>query len=442
MRMSSLSRLAPFALVASAAILGACFDQDIPTQQVGGTEYGLLLNVPSPVRVPAATFTTRAGPAAAPRRLDSLVLTLSNLEPLAGNAAYRFYAVRRLTGTATPVSARLTRLRTDSAFSAAGADSIRVDSAEIGTSSFLKGTPNNTIVRARFAGAQFGDTNTAFLVIAIEANEGAPNYQAAPKPLWVRYRSLTGADTLAAHFTLTASGGSTFGNFHPVTPFPYTPLGRGRSAFWDRFRDGKLLYSAIAENLTQPPIGYYYQPWLRDTRTRRALRFGELRDFSGQSLRDADLTPIAGSVAQLPAARFNTSEDSLGVQLNTYEGVHLVLEPKLGTDTAFAPTSVLVGVIGDTLGLRGTGAVRVTVTRGGQPLGGATVIVTSGGTFYRVGRGNAAPTNAAGQVFIDRIPAGDVDVRVIPAGGVAGPATPSRATIAPRDTTAVSIVVP
>lgn len=430
------SRLAPLAAVAAAALLAACFDQEVPTEQIGGTQYGLQLNVPSPVRTPSATFVGRFA-AATPRRLDSLVVTLQNLEPLAGRAAYRFYSVTTA-GVARPVSARLTVLRTDSTITGS-AIAGRVDSSEAGTSTFLRGTPNNAIVRARFPGAQFGDSTAQWLVVAIEADSAAPSYETAAKPVFARYRSGTGATP----FNVLATGSSQFGNFSPTAPFLFTPLGRGRSAFWDRMRDGRLLYSAIVENLTQPPVGYYYQPWLRDTRTRRAIRFGELRDFAGNSLRDADLTPISGSVAQLPSGRFYTSEDSLGVALNTFEGVHLVLEPKLAADTTFALTSVLVGVIGDTLGLRGTGALRVVVTRGGAPLAGATVIVTAGDAPYLVGRGNVAPTaSGTGDVLVDRIPAGTVDVRVVPPAGGTAPAAPTRATVVPRDTTVVTVTLP
>jgi hypothetical protein len=393
------------------------------------------------VRTPAATFVGRFA-AATPRRLDSLVVTLQNLEPLTGPASYRFYAVTT-TGTARPVAARLTQLRTDSTVTAAGTISTRVDSSEAGTSSFLRGTPGNTVVRARFPGAQFGDTTSAFLVVTIEADSATAAYTpATPKPLWLRYRAGGANPALPAFYNVSASGSSLFGNFDPTAPFLFSPLGRGRSAFWDRYKDGKLLYSGIAENLTQPPVGYYYQPWLRDTRARRAMRFGELRDFSGNSLRDADLRPITSSVAQLPFARFGTSEDSVGVPLNTFEAVHLVLEPKLGADTTHALTSVLVGVIGDTLGLRGLGTVRVTVTRGGQPLAGATVIITAAGSPYLVGRGNAIVTEATGVREIDRIPAGEVEVRVVPPSGITAPSAPTRVTVVRQQVTQVTVVVP
>jgi hypothetical protein len=426
------------ALPLAALAFGACFDGDVPTKQIGGTEFGLLLNVASPVRVPAATFTARAAPTTT--TLDSLIVTFTNLKPLAGAAAYRFYAVDATFNAGTPVAARLTALRRDSTVTGAGTIAETTDSSELGTSTFFHGARPNTTVRARFGGAQFTAAHQ-LLVVTIEEDSTRPlyDYTHTPMPLWLRFRNA------AAPNAVITSGSAIFGKFSPSTPRPFVALGRGRSAFWDRFNDMRLLYSAIVEGLTQPPLGYYYQPWLRDTRTRRAVRFGELRDETGASLRDADLMTIPGSVAQIPIGRFETSEDSVGSPLMSFDGVHLVLEPKLG-DTTLSLASVLVGTLGDTLGLRGTGAIEVLARRGQDSVAGVQVIVRALNGTVAVGQPRPATTaddepvpSDKGRVIITRIPAGEVELLITPPAGMTAPATRPRVTVQRGDTATVTI---
>lgn len=430
-------RRAILALPAALLTAAACFQGDVPTEQVGGTEYGLLFSIPTPVRLPTASFRTRAV-TGQPTTLDSLVVTLTNLEPLAGRAAYRFYAVGAGAGDTVPVSAVLTTIRTDSA----ATDSATVRTTRTTTTSpeattFLRGAGNGDTVIARFAGAQFGGTARAFLVVTIQADSTAPAFTASTaQPLWLRYRAATSPFT-----ALVATGTSQFGNFDLASPRFYTANGRGRSAFWDRYADGRLLYSAIFENLTQPPRGYYYQAWFRDTRTRRAVPLGDLTDPAGQPLRDADQLAIGGTVAQLPAARVRTDEATVGAPLVTFDGVHLTLEPKLGEAAVHSLTTVLLGTIGDTLALRGLGAIEVTVTRGGTPAANAAVTVVPVGGAAPVGTPRPAVTDAQGRVLITGIPAGEADLLVRPASGTA-PATPPRVTVIRRDTTAAAVTLP
>jgi hypothetical protein len=346
-------------------------------------------------------------------------------------------------GDTVPVAARLTALRSDSVATTAGGVTVTTDSSEIGTSTFFHGAPGNTTIRARFAGAQFGGTSRQFLVVTIQSDSTAPVFDATtPRPLFLRYRNAT------TPFAVLASGTGQFGIFSATTtPYLYVAGGRGRSAFWDRNRDGRLLYSAIVENLTYPPLGYYYQPWLRDTRTRRAVRFGELVDTLGHSLRDADLTVPTSSVAQLPPGRFQTSEQEIGVPLVTFDGVHLVLEPKLG-DTSLALTTVLLGAIGDTLVNRGLGALEVLVLRGQEPVAGASIVVVPVHGNAPIGAPRPALTldtlpqkSKKGTAIVTGIPAGLVDIYVTPPTGSA-PASPTRAEVVRQDTVGVTVTLP
>ena len=436
-------RRAALALPFATALLAACFEDDIPTRQIGGTEYGLLLSVQTPTRVPTATFTSRIPATTQPTVLDSLFVNLTNLKTLTGNATYRFYAVGTGAGDTVPVAARLFLIHTDSTVSASGTVTATRTVTPLGTSSNFRGIGPADTLQARFPGAQFGGTTRRFLVVTIQADSMAPAFTATtPRPLWLEYRAAAGTNVVT-------SGSAAFGTFHirPDSQYRFTAGGRGRSAFWDRYGTGEYLYSAIVENVTQPPLGYYYQPWLRDTRTGRAVRFGELRDTLGASLRDSDLRPIIAGFNQLPVARFRTSEDEIGQPLASFDGVHLVLEPKAGDDTSLVLSTVLVGTYGDTLLTRGVGAVRVTVRRGGADVGGATVVAVPVNGRNAVGSPIPATTadstqGAAtkGQAIISRIPAGLVDLIVSPPTGTGS--AQQRVNVIARDTVDVTITLP
>src|SRR5215208_7136999 len=442
-------RAALAALPLAVVALAACFEGDVPTRQIGGTEYGLLLTVPSPLRLPGGSFTARAFPNNL--TLDSLIVTLSSLKPLVGKAAYRFYAVGGGVGDTVPVAARLTAIRVDSSVTAAGSVSTTTDSSEIGTSTFFHGAGPNTTVRARFGGAQFGGITRRYLVVTIQADSTAPAFTATtPQPVWVQYRNLAvpppPPPVIVANSIITG-GNTIFGNFNVNAPRPFIAIGRGRSAFWDRSRDMRLVYSAIVEDIAQPPLGYFYQPWLRDTRTRRGVPFGELRDAAGASLHDAYLLVIPGSVAQIPAARFDTNEDSVGTALQTFDGVHLVIEPKLG-QPGLSLASVLVGTFGDTLASRGFGSIEVTAVRGQELVPGVQIVVRAVSGNNAVGQPIPATTVGdeplpalKGKITITKIPAGEVELIVTPPSGFTATASPLRVTVLRGQTTPVTIAL-
>ena len=431
-------RLAVIALPVVAAVAGACFAGDTPTEQVGGTQYGMLLNVVSPVRVPTMQVTATATQPA----LTQLVARLTNFKPLAAPAAYAFYAVGAGAGDTVPVTAALSRIRHDSVPNpATGGVTVTRTVTALGTSSFFNGTGNNDTLVATFAGAQFGGTSRRVLVVTIQSNQATPSYTAAtPQPVWYAYRASAGGNVI------TAAGTSIFGNFDLVTPRPFSGAGRGRSAFWDRYADGHLMYQAVVEQVTQPPRGYYYQGWLRDTRTRRAVRMTDMVDAAGRSLFDADQQVIPGSVAQLPVGRFGITEADVGQPLNAFDGVHLILEPKLGVDSTHALATVLQGIVGDTLGLRGLGAIEVLVRRGSEDVGGASIVVVPKDGIVPVGQPRPATTGTAGatrgRAIITGIPAGTFELIVTPPTGMNAPAQRPSVTVLPKDTAAVTVTLP
>ena len=430
--------LAILALPVAAALAAGCFSGDTPTEQIGGTQYGLLLNVVSPIRVPTMQMTASS---TTQPTLTQIVARLTNFKPLVAPAAYQFYAVGAGAGDTVPVTATLSRIRYDSIANGTGGVTVTRTVTALGTSGSFTGTANNDTLVATFAGAQFGGTSRRFLVVTIQANAAAPTYTAStPQPVWVAYRATAGGNVV------TTATASFFGNFDLTQPRPFAGNGRGRSAFWDRNRDGHLIYQAIVEQLTQPPRGYFYQGWLRDTRTRRAFQMTDMVDDDGRSLFDVDQATIPGSVAQIPVGRFGITEADVGQPLNAFDGVHLILEPKLGVDSTHALTTVLQGIVGDTLGLRGLGAIEVVVQQGGTAVGGASVVVVPKDATAPIGQPKPATTETSGtskgHTIITAIPAGPVEIIVTPPTGMTAPATRPTVTVLPKDTVTVTVTLP
>jgi hypothetical protein len=434
----SRQRLAIVAVPVVVALAAACFAGDTPTEQIGGTQYGLLLNVVSPIRVPTMQVTASA---TTQPTLTQVVARLTNFKPLVAPAAYQFYAVGAGAGDTVPVAATLSRIRNDSVANASGGVTVTRTVTAVGTSGSFAGTANNDTLVATFAGAQFGGTSRRVLVVTIQANGATPTFTAAtPQPVWFAYRATAGGNVV------TAAGTSLFGNFDLTQPRPFSGNGRGRSAFWDRNADGHLIYQAIVEQLTQPPRGYYYQGWLRDTRTRRAYQMSDLVDNAGHPLFDADLMSIPGSVAQIPVGRFGITETDVGQPLNAFDGVHLILEPKLGVDSVHALATVLQGIVGDTIGLRGLGAIEVVVKKGTDDVGAASVVVVPRGGVVGIGQPKPATTATSGatkgRTIITALPAGPVELIVTPPAGMTAPATRPVVTVLPRDTVTVTVTLP
>jgi hypothetical protein len=436
-------RILLLALPLGAALAAGCFEGDAPTEQIGGTQFGMLLNVVSPTRIPVAQVRTFAR-AAAPTVLDSMTVSFVNLKPLTAPAVYRFWAVGAGAGDTVPVTAVLSRIRNDSVVNqTTGVPAVARTVTALGTASSFSGTFNNDTVVARFTGAQFGGTSRRFFVVTIETDPAATTFTSAtPRPLWFAYRATAGGNVIV---TPAAGTAALFGTFDVVAPRPFAGTGRGRSAFWDIRNDGHLEYRAVVEQITQPPRGYYYQGWLRDTRSRRAFRMSDMVDNAGNSLRDADELVIPGTAAQLPVGRFGITEAQAGGQpLSSFDGVHLILEPKRGIDTTHALTTVLQGIMGDTLGLRGLGAIEVTALRNGQPVPGVGIVVVPDGATAGVGQPRPASTGSSGatngKVVIGAIPAGPVQLFVQAPTGMT-PTTPPAVTVLPRDTVAVTITL-
>ena len=429
MRALNVIRIVPLVLV------GACFGEKPPTEQVGGTQYGMLLSVPSPVRVPTAAFTVRSRVVGTATVIDSLNLVVSNLKPLVGPARYQFFLVNGRDSVARAVRANVRLTRTDSAVGAAGVTTSTVNTT-VGTARFLAGMPNNTIANVTI-GAPLDTVGSAssFLVMTIQADSTQSRWDAStPKPLWITFRNPTTS-------AITATGTSLFGGFsEDGRARVYSAQGTGRSVFWDINRDARLVFSGIAIGMTQPPRGYFYQQWVRDPRTGRATRFGLLRDSLGASLFDRDTAAAIGTVSQLPNARFTATEDSVGARFTEFGLVQLVLEPKLADLSFPGVSAVLQGQLPDTLAVRRpSGSVAVTVRRGTAPLAGATVTIVAAGSNVILA---SRATDAEGRATLDNVPAGRVDVLVVAPEAAAGGASQPNALVTSNETLAVTLTVP
>ena len=432
----------------------ACFGDITPPRgvQIGGTEYNMNFAIPSPVRLPAATSVVSSRVVAGLRVVDSVIATATGLKELVDPARYQFWVVNGLTGAAWPVTHSLRLTRTDSAFSG-GAPTTSTLITNRGNAPFFAGARFNNTIRFKVANGTGADTigqSGSFLVLTIQSDSGAPAYTGTtPKLLWFRFRDQknTAANTDDAVFDAPAG---TFGSLRSISDSTrYIAQGFGRSAFWDRERDTVLHFSALAIGLPQPPVGYYYQPYARDTRTGAAALFGGLREkHTDTSLVAADLAPARGTLVQLPDARFGVRDDSLqctfgacgDTRFKSFTAVQLVLEPKVG-DLSYPNLTVsLQGTIPTLLSNRRAkdGLVLITVTRAstGAAVFSATVALFGAGTGTLI---QSTTTNAAGVALFTGVPSGPIDVRVFPPASVVSPSLFQRISVVAGDTVDVPV---
>jgi hypothetical protein len=442
-------------LLAPVVALAACFDEPTPPRgiQIGGTEYNMNLSLPTPVRLPAATAAVSFRTVTGLQVVDSIVVTATGLKELTGTSAYQFWVVNGLTGTAWPVSHLLRLTRTDTAFNAGALTTSTVVTNRPGASPFFTGAKFNTTMRLR-AGSNVGvDTvgqSGAFLVLTIQADSNAPAYTATtPKFLWFRFRNQQNTASLLDDAVIAAPPGI-FGSLRNISDSTrYVAQGFGRSAFWDRNRDAVLHFSALAFGLPVPPIGYYYQPYARDTRTGAASRFGRLREKRSDSLlTNADLVPAQGTLVQMPDVRFGVREDSLActfgscgqARFTSFTNVQLVLEPKLG-DPSYPNISVILqGTIPTLLTLRRPkeGTVTVSVMNGTSGVFAATVAIFGSGTGALIA---SRTTDPQGNATFNLVPSGPVEVRVYPPSPLVATTPVQQATVPVNGTVNVTFAV-
>ena len=418
--------LRSFVLAGAAALVAACSD-GVTETPVGGPAFEATLAPATPLRTP--TLTARAWSRASSDGpiVDSLTGVLALAKPLDGRARYRFYAVNGVDSTALPVSHLQIVERTDSTLDASGGITTSVRTTNNGIRDYWAGAAYGTVLRFRvtLSPTDSAQQRTSFLVVTIQADSTSPAYTAAtPRPLWVRFRDQRGTvgrgdDTVFTADTLRGS----FGTFRsPARQEVFAARGGGRATFWDLFSTDQRrpVLSFEATNVPRPPRGYYYQPYLADSRTGVFIPFGQARDAAGELLFNAD-TSSRDSVIAVVRASF--VPDTLARPLREYTTVALQLEPRSAALGVGQPvsvpgiTSVLRATIpsGVTSQRPAAGTVRVIVTRGlqsgpGEPNVGA-VVLGQGNDFntFLASRN----TDASGIASFTDIPAGRVRVVII-----------------------------
>ena len=454
MKTIALRALVPALVLAGSA---ACFNDLTPPrgEQVGGTLYNMNLSVPSPVRVPTGTaISVSTRTVLGVLTVDSIRVTVTGLKELAGTARYQWYVVNGLTGAAWPIRYAAVITRTDTTFNA-GAVTTTTTNTTRNLTQFFEGAPFNTSVRFRILNLPAPDTiglTGSYLVLTIQESTAPAFTATTPKMLWIRFRDQRGTaavnDDVVVGTPVALFG--TFRSEQPDSSRPWGAQGTGRAGFWDKERDTVMHFSALAFGIPQPPVGYYYQPYVRDTRTGAAGRFGELLDpVADTSLLNADLRPVQGTLAELTSARFGTHESSLGCtygecplrRFQDFTNVQLVLEPKAGVTTYPNWTVALQGTIPSLLTNRriAAGSIRAQVTRGTAGFPNATIALFGSGTSNLI---SARPTDATGTAVFDGVPAGPVDVRAFVASpNTVAPAS-QRVEVIARDTVTANFTVP
>lgn len=418
------------ALATAAATLAACGD-GITQTPVGGPAFEATLAPVTPVRTPVLTARAWSRPSPDGIVVDSITGLVRFTKSLDGRARYRFYLVNGVDSTATPVAHLQVVERTDSILDASGNVQPSVRTTNNGLRDYWGGAAYGTLLRYRvtLSGTDSVQQRTSWLVLTIQADSVSPAWTAnTPKPLWVRFRDQRGTPARGDDTVFTADTlRGLYGTFRsPARQEVFVPRGSGRVTFWDLFETAarRPVLSMEANDLPRPPLGYYYQPYLADTRSGVFVPFGTPVDAAERPLFNAD-TSRADSVIAVARAAF--IPDSVTRPIREYTNVAWVLEPKTATVGLTNP----VIIPGATVALRATipaaitsqrpanGVVRVIVTRDQQsgpaePNVGAVVLGPGSDFNTFLGSRN---TDASGTASFADIPSGRVRVVIVPPPG-------------------------
>lgn len=183
------------------------------------------------------------------------------------------------------------------------------------------------------------------VLISIESGQGASR-PSAEIPVWRQFADKRGTET--DYFDdAFLPGPVAFGTFRmDGLPYIFGPRGTARADF----HGGNL--RIIAEQLSRPPVGYYYAGWLFNDNTGAAVYLGPLTSEppGAQSLFDADVsTELPGVTSDgIVRAALTAVESSLGGgRFYNYNAIRITLEPKASPESVPAPTVILAGPVPD-----------------------------------------------------------------------------------------------
>ncbi|HEX7092018.1 MAG TPA: hypothetical protein VF192_18010, partial [Longimicrobiales bacterium] len=279
---------------------------------------------------------------------DSMRIQVYHLDGLASGSTYQAWLYNPGTGAIASPSVDWVIEEEIRELTDAGDVIITYDTVGAGSGSTFPGqggpgTFRHTLTVATRSGGPRVSEYTHFL-ISIESG-GQAATPSASIPVWRQFTDERG--TPEDYFDdAYIPGDISFGTF-PLSGLPYvfTPRGTGRADF----HGGDL--RVIAEQLSRPPVGYYYAGWLVNDETGAAVYLGPLTSSppGAQSLFDADVNPGLPGVTPdgILRAALTVTESSVGGKFYDYNAIRITLEPKSSPESVPAPSVVLGGPVPD-----------------------------------------------------------------------------------------------
>ena len=284
-------------------------------------------------------------------RASEVNLTATNLTPLSG--VYQVWLLNQETGDLLSPTGDITITNEDDM----GMEVI-VSQSSGNTFNPTDPTDQVTFVTSdAIQGSPIG--NFTHIFVSIEgAAAGTPS---AAQPLWGQFTDMAGMPEAPLAWTFIDAFAMPFGTFDlAAAPVPFAVAGFGQGAFTGTELGTADLFRARFRNLTLPPVGYYYEGFMRriedgevvvdvstgDLTTEFAEGFASLRDVDVDRSISTQLSPT--SIIE-SANRATLGE--VGSPFETFDDFLLRLRPKLAA-TATSGAIALQGTLPETLKAR------------------------------------------------------------------------------------------
>lgn len=259
-------------------------------------------------------------------RPDTVTVDMSNLAQLASGSAYQVWFVKGGTDSAAKATGNVYKI----------VGGVAVDS-QLNASEFNADTTTGASWRIRIDYGQYASLaafNTVVLTIASASGSTLPSSQ----PLWSGVSSKSAGQPAPA-LTATMSFGTFDAGGANKAVWGLTGRGEGGTA-------GRNLDITVS-HVVRPPVGFFYNAYLRNTTTGAALDLGPITglfpDYA--SLVDADInaTGTVNAVEVVQAMfRYRASSET---ELCGYDRIELRMEPKLKASGIIGPLVALGGTI-------------------------------------------------------------------------------------------------
>jgi hypothetical protein len=292
-------------------------------------------------------------------RPDSLQVTFSNLEELAGGSVYQSWLVNPGTGGAVPAVGTYYRIELVPIIDPVTEEVIGFDQDTVetvpGTSSFVGGNSGDGFLHALVvsdATLAAGDSVGLYTHLTLTITDAPGSSLPDARPFWFQYTDQGGTPDDFSDDGFFLAGATSFGNFDAAAPASsrvFSGEGQGLGGV----REGVL--SVDMRRLSRPPVGYSLVGWLRRL-DGEVVRLPEITGPPPEyvSLADADIEAVEGVVTDtgILDANFRVDSESAGIDFTQALEFLITLEPKAGIP-AIGPIPVQVGVIPESV-RRGT----------------------------------------------------------------------------------------